>query len=289
MGVGNRAGASARTTLGAELPHDRAEVLQQRMARQRNLRRRAGTVGLGVGLGVTQWIVAYRGASSMRELKQDQGDDQCGDGACPTWHQMQLCMAAAPVRAARPDPGAGRQLAREQGSGCAHRPQRLPSQRRRGCKSSASVLCLINYSARLLSRDDHSESSQAAQPGRGAARLAAGRHGAQLDALGVRVRGQLGVVLRAELDGRDAQVGQHLLRRSSAQPPQPCVSFSAMFGLFLVRPPSARGVQRTARTSERVQCGTGADGGGRRPGRPRGWTRASRRGRARGSGTWPWP
>jgi len=76
-------------------------------------------------------------------------------------------------------------------------------------------------------------------PGRGAARLAAGRHGAQLDALGVRVRGQLGVVLRAKLDGRDAQVGQHLLRRGSAQPPPMCAfSFSdvsVMFDMLLVR------------------------------------------------------
>jgi len=54
---------------------------------------------------------------------------------------------------------------------------------------------------------------RAGPPSPGPARLATGHHSAQLDALGVRVRGQLGVVLRAELDGRDAQVGQHLLRR----------------------------------------------------------------------------
>lgn len=47
-----------------------------------------------------------------------------------------------------------------------------------------------------------------------AARLAAGRHGAQLDGLGVHVRRQLRIALRAELDCGDAQVGQHLLRRT---------------------------------------------------------------------------
>ena len=74
---------------------------------------------------------------------------------------------------------------------------------KKGCNAETCLTVLPLGAQGLSLRENTDDNAET--------RLTAWRHGAQLNALGVRVRGQVRVVLRTELDGRDHQVGQHIL------------------------------------------------------------------------------